>query len=442
MEMYDVINLLFALFGLAGILVVLHELILRERLRRALVGAREGLLEEVRSSWVPSPMRGVIEEYNQTIVILRSMFRTVEECQGRFLNQRDRMNVILQSLPAALLSLSDDLQIQMANRLAKELLGHGKQEIIGLNLFDLLILAEHDREVMRDAFLYKQPLRSYGIVLLQDNAQKYYELNLDFYSDVDVEMGGVLILQDVTEHRHLQEQITQREKLVAMGQLAGGVAHELNTPLGSILGYAQLMAKNLNSSDNQGHLGVIIDETKRCSKIVRDLLNYARDERCTGEVCEINKTIREITETFISCRMRRYNISINLDLAEQELVVEGGCGQLEIVITNLLINSIQALEGVLSATIHISSRVDNGYVIVRVMDNGPGVPELIRKRIFEPFFTTKNVGEGSGLGLSISHAMLAKRGGYLSYDDGYEKGACFVIGVAQVDTKRAALCSS
>lgn len=426
-------------FALGARLIV--EQMQMARLGRGVLLAREGLLEEVPTDKLPPSAAGrVSAEYNATIAALRTMFRSVEECQGRFLNQRNKMNTMLQSLPGALLSLSDDLQVVMANKLAEEMFaGHGVP-LIGSNLFDLLQVSERDREVLRDAFLYKQPIHSQEITLGNGAGPRYFSLNLGFYSDADNDMAGVIILQDISEYRRLQDSVAKREKLVAMGQLAAGVAHELNTPLGSIHGYAQLLGRvNGDAEKRTEYAQIIAEETKRCSRIVQDLLNYARDDRCSGETCEVNQLLRDLTETFLNCRMKRYQIAIQLALHDQAVVVEGGCGQLDIVFTNLINNAIQALDGVAEPRIVVTSRLEGDRALIAVADNGPGVPNEARSRIFDPFFTTKEVGQGSGLGLPICQALLNKRGGFVDYDDSYEDGARFVVTLPAVDIRRAGL---
>lgn len=418
---------------------VIESIVLR-RLEKGILKAREGLLDPVSAGHLSWLAGRITSEYNTTISVLQSMFRTVDECQGRFLNQRNKMSTILQSLPGALLSLSDDLQIIMVNKQAEELFSGHSAPLIGANLFDFLHLGERDRELLRDAFLDKLPINSQEISLVTDAGPRYYSLNLGFYNDEDNDMGGVLILQDISNYRRLQDSIAMREKLVAMGQLAAGVAHELNTPLGNILGYVQLLGRATENPEKlTEYAEIIIDETKRCSRIIQDLLNYAREDRCSGETCEVNQLIGELIETFLNCRLKRYNIEVRLDLADAPLVAEGGCGQIDIVLTNLIINAIHALEGVKNPAIVISTRVEEHYVVIRVADNGPGVPKSIRNRIFDPFFTTKDVGQGSGLGLPTSQAILAKRGGFIVYDNEYTDGACFLIKVPVVDLPRAGL---
>jgi PAS domain S-box-containing protein len=388
--------------------------------------------------WWPFYLRRVIRDYDLTMDRLRTMFHTVEECQARVLTERNKINAILQSLPGVLLNVADDLTITTVNRHAEEVFGRSDKNLVGVNLFDLIKLNEYDRAIMRDAFLYKQPIRNQEITLLIDGRKRWFSLNLGFFNEHEMDMGAIITLLDISEYRELQDTVANREKLVAMGQLAGGVAHEMNTPLGSILGYTQLIAAQPENTAKVAEFAhVISEETKRCSRIVHDLLNYARQEKCSGETCDIAQLLRDLTETFISCRMRRYGIEVSLHLPDTPLMVEGDCGQLDIVFSNLLQNAIYALDGMSQPQIVVRiMQGESRYLHIAVEDNGPGVPEAQRSRVFEPFFTTRDVGAGTGLGLSISQAMLAKRGASIRYDSAYTDGARFVVSLPTVNLQQ------
>ncbi|MCL4185438.1 MAG: PAS domain-containing protein [Burkholderiaceae bacterium] len=379
----------------------------------------------------------LIPEYNTTISTFGLTFQSVVECQGRFLDERNRINTILQSLPVGVLSIGDDLRVNTANRQADAVFGVESGKLIGANLFDLLELTERDRSLLRDAFLYKYPVRNQEIGLKLGGKTRYIALSLAFYSDAENDMGSVLTLQDITEHRALMETVTMREKLVAMGQLAAGVAHELNTPLGNVLGYAQLLERGAEDRPKlAGYARIIAEETRRCSRVVQELLGYARKDECSDETCDVNQLVRELVETFVDCRLKRYRIDARMELAPGALLVEGGCGQLDIVLTNLIVNAIHALDKVPDPRIVVRTWQEGPQVFISVSDNGPGVAPDVRGRLFDPFFTTKAVGQGTGLGLPISNAIVSRRGGFINYDADYTDGARFVVTLPAVDLGR------
>ncbi|MFO8005383.1 two-component system sensor histidine kinase NtrB [Thioalkalivibrio sp.] len=398
-------------------------------LNAGMLDAQDGNLKPVEVPRVRDPLlQRLYREYNKTITTLGGMFALVEECQNRVLSERNRMDVVIQVLPAALLGVDDNLYINTVNKQAEILFGKQESHLVGVSLFDVLLITDETREILRDAFLYHQDIRNQVINLQLGDAERWLSMNLSFATQGEGGMAAVITLLDITEYKQLQESVYTREKLVAMGQLAAGVAHELNTPLGNILGYSQLLVDSCEDPERARHFAQIIsDQTKRCSHIIHNLLNYARKEKCQGEFCDVNTLVNEVVDTLISCRLKRYEITLERDLKDDP-VVDGGCGELDIVLTNLLINSVQALEGVEHATLRVQTGLtEGGVAYIVVEDNGPGIPRELRSRIFEPFFTTKEVGDGSGLGLSISHAMVSRRGGTLRFDSEYRDGARFII---------------
>lgn len=404
---------------------------------------REGLFESTRSHALGWTSAGrLVTEQDETTSALSLMFRTAEECQVRFLNERNRLRAVLESTPGALIGINDDLSVAIVNRHAEALFGSEPGHLAGRGLFDLLVPDEPGRHLLRDALLYKHEIRDREIRLDVQGSPRHFSLNLAFYTDDQDDVGSVMILQDVTEKRQLMQTVAMREKLVAMGQLAAGVAHELNTPLGNILGYAQLLR---NGSADQatlaGYADIIATQSQRASRVVQDLLSYARKDSCQGESCELNTMVREIIDAFIHCRLQRYGIVAELQLQELPLWAEGSCGELDIVFTNIVTNAIHALADTPDPRITVSTWCEGSTAVIAIADNGPGVPEHARGRLFDPFFTTKEVGKGSGLGLFISQAMVTRRGGHIDLDTTHQPGARFVVRVPGIDlsrTRRAA----
>ena len=419
------------------ILAALAVLVVAVVQRRALVrlhhnisDAQEGKLEPLDTQRpVPGYLGRVMQDYNAMVGVLRTIFGTVEECQNRVIKERNQVNALLQSLPGALLNVDDNLTLQSVNRLATETFGLDAESLVGKNLFDVIEVREPGRELLRDAFLYKRQLKNQEIAIRVADQERWFTLNLSFLSERDADLGAVIIFQDITSYKQLQETIAQREKLVGMGKVAAGVAHELNTPLGNIVGYSQLLTGNNPPAARQREYAEIIaEEARRCSQIVSDLLNFGRREQCDGATCELNAMVQEVVDSFIKCRLKRMRIELSMDLADRKLVAEGACGELEIVLTNLLLNATQELAGTEAPEIRVETYGSaSGAVNLSVSDNGPGVSEEQRQRIFEPFYTTKEVGAGSGLGLAISQALLSRRGGSIDLDPTYQDGARFVV---------------
>lgn len=413
----------------AVIQLLLHRRTMMQ-LRRAVHDAQEGTLSDiVESERYDLLSRQLVADYNAMMKNLRAMFSMVEECQNRVVNERNKMDALLGSMPGALLAVDDDLIVASTNPQAGELFRCETDQLLGKMLFDVLTLEPHDSDAIRDAFLYKQPVKNYVIHTVVEDSERYISINIAFYSKHEADVDAVITLQDITNYQHLLDSVYNREKLVAMGQLAAGIAHELNTPLGNILGYSQLLNNPVLEADKKSrYSNFIVDEARRCSRIVSDLLNYARRDSCTDETCDVNALIEDLVETFLTCSLKRQGIEINLDLAKDLPAVEVPHGELDIALSNLLLNALQVLEKRPDGIIRITTcRVGPRSVELCVEDNGPGVAVEHRRRIFEPFFTTKETGEGTGLGLSISQAMLSRRGAVLNLDPHHKGGARFVM---------------
>ena len=240
------------------------------------------------------------------------------------------------------------------------------------------------------------------------------------------------VLHDVTESRRLQEQLLQSEKLAALGELTSGVAHELNNPLATVVGYAELLALDLNLPDGvKRKLSTIHQEATRASQIVSNLLSYARRSSPEKEFVDVNEVINAVLG------MRRYqlqtdNVRITTDLSEKAPPIWGDGLQLQQVLLNIVNNAAQAVTSWRgSGEIRIWTRPANlnGQPAARIIieDNGPGIaPEHLR-RVFDPFFTTKPTGEGTGLGMSIALRIISNHEGMIYADSRLGHGARFTI---------------
>lgn len=438
--------------GLIGLVVAL--LYCHIIYRRALTAMRYGILEAQEGTLKPVAipriadvfLRRTLFDYNVLMTNLGSVFTEMEECQNRVIGERNRNKAILHSLPGALFCVDGEQRINLSNSQAEKLAGFSHDDLVGKNLFEVLQLEATSEDFLRNAFQYTQPLSNEEITLNHNNEPRYFALNLSFFQPQNLnEVGTAIILHDITDYKHLQESTYNTEKLIAMGQLAAGVAHELNTPLGNIIGYARLIRKAIpDDKQLQKHAQIVSDEARRCSRIIEDLLNYARRDRCPPENCKLNELIKDVVSTITTCQAKRYNVDVTLDLVAKDPRVLGSVGQLDIVIVNLLMNAIQAVaDNVSERQVVIRSRVgSNGYATVMVEDNGFGVLSERRRQIFDPFFTTKEVGKGTGLGLAISHAIVSRIGGNLRYDarvrkrsgTAQEKGACFIMSLPLAPT--------
>lgn len=227
--------------------------------------------------------------------------------------------------------------------------------------------------------------------------------------------------------RLVQERLLQSEKMSSVGQLVSGVAHELNNPLTGVMGFAQLLLLRELDDTSRRHVETIYAEAERASKIVSNLLTFARRRRAQKEPANLNTLVERVLELRnYDLRVRNINTELELEPGLPETMVD--TNQIQQVFLNIIINAEQAMrsdggEG----TLRIRSSASDGNVVVAFQDSGPGMSAETIRRIFDPFFTTKEAGEGTGLGLTISYGIIEDHGGRIWADSEPGRGTTFVI---------------
>jgi signal transduction histidine kinase len=221
------------------------------------------------------------------------------------------------------------------------------------------------------------------------------------------------------EMRRVNERLLLTEKLAALGQLAAGVAHELNTPLASISGYAEELSEIARGDGEKirKYTETIRTQTERCKGITQSLLNFARTREFRMQPVDVNALLREAID-YLRFKKRSESLEIASDL-RASMPVQADPGQLLQVFLSILINAADAIEG--GGTIRVRSDSADGVRIV-IADSGCGIPPENLKRVFEPFFTTKGPGKGTGLGLSLSYGIVKQLGGSIDLRSEVGKG--------------------
>ena len=229
--------------------------------------------------------------------------------------------------------------------------------------------------------------------------------------------------QMVGRNRELEANLAQQGKMASLGVLSSGVAHEINNPLGVILGYAGYLEKKVDPNDpNHRYISEIKRESKRCKKIVQDLLNYARTPQPDLRPVELNRLLGQIVD-FAANHTDMHGVEIVQDLADDLPKIPLDADQIRQVAINLIINAGAAMpEG---GQLNLTTRIEGKHVLVEFSDNGCGIPEDELEQIFEPFFTTKE--RGTGLGLAITRQLIEQHHGQISLDSELGKGTKVMV---------------
>lgn len=252
----------------------------------------------------------------------------------------------------------------------------------------------------------------------------------------------IKIAERTKELEEAQTQLVQSEKMSAIGQLAAGVAHELNNPMGGILGYAQFALEKWSKTkpdqvtdkdieSQRKYLSDIEQQARRCRSIIKNLLKFSRSsDKKEWEEFDLNSTLED-TISLIQHQLDLANIELKKQLADGLPRLHGNASQLQQVFTNLLLNSQHAMPegGELELVTRFSPKLGEfaGCVEIIVEDNGIGIEEENLNRIFEPFFTTKEKGKGTGLGLSISYGIVKEHGGDITVHSAVGQGTRFTV---------------
>lgn len=227
--------------------------------------------------------------------------------------------------------------------------------------------------------------------------------------------------------RAAQEQLVQSEKLACIGQLAAGVAHELNNPLTGISGFAELLLDDPNlTASVRGDIDTIHQQSLRCKSIIQNLLQFSRRRKGEWMPIDVGELVRS-TIALTSLDHSTKSFEIVQRFPQRLPLVEGDATQLQQVILNLITNAGQAMESSPERRLSISAGEDKGWIVVRFADTGCGISKDVLSRIFDPFFTTKPVGKGTGLGLSICYGIVDQHGGKLSAESEVGVGSTFTL---------------
>ena len=240
-------------------------------------------------------------------------------------------------------------------------------------------------------------------------------------------MASSLKERDERLKEYAHQQIMKSERLATLGQLAAGVAHEINNPLGAILMYSHLSLEEMETEDpRRKNLEKVAGEAARCKNIVRGLLDFARQSEPNAEEADANEILKR-TLSVLQNQAQFQNIKIAATFSPSLPKAMMDSGQIQQVFTNIILNAAEAVEG--EGELTVATRTANGdeFVEIQFTDTGCGIPRENLAKIFDPFFTTKEVGRGTGLGLAVSFGIIARHQGTIEVKSSPGKGTTFIV---------------
>ncbi|MDF1508482.1 histidine kinase dimerization/phospho-acceptor domain-containing protein [Robertmurraya sp. DFI.2.37] len=268
---------------------------------------------------------------------------------------------------------------------------------------------------------------SSGEILIAKRICEYYCYPvLDEHNE---QYASIIYIKDITAKKQIEAQLLQSGKLAAIGEMAAGVAHELNNPLTAIMGNAQLLKRKLKLKDVQ--LKQLLEDIHECGKrsknIIRNLLTFSRQEQYHFEKCSVNDAVAQVL-SIIGNQLHKQMIEVETKLDHKLPFIDGNLQQIGQIILNLLLNAKDAFEGSdHPKKILLETFQEHGKVILAVTDNGSGIEEQSILEIFNPFFTTKTGAQGTGLGLSVSLGIAEAHGGTIKVTSKQNQGSTFKL---------------
>ena len=350
---------------------------------------------------------------------------------GRVRQSEEEYRTLNESSTVAILQIDRAGRLTYANPAAATLTGIDRTSLLSRLADPSALAVEDDRERLRSALAAAARGESQRGVEFRavhaDHRPRFVAAEIQpLFGDAGTRKGVLLLARDVTREKELQAQLTQSEKLKAMGEMVSGVAHELNNPLAGILGLAQLLLEQPYEKWTRGDMEQIEANARRCKQIVANLLTFARKTPTHRQLASVNQIIESVI-TLNQYQFKLDNVELVRAFDARVPAVSLDVGNWQRVFINLAQNAREAMVEAASPVrkITFTTLWRDPLVVIRVDDTGPGIDRFSSRRIFEPFFTTKR--GGTGLGLGLCYGIVTDHGGSIAVDTEARGGACFEI---------------
>ena len=402
---------------------------------------RRIISKDGKEMWQDRVFSPILDDNGEVLYIMESV-RDVTRLKGlekELHETKEFFENVLQSSASAIVAADRSGKILFMNRAAEDLFGYAMEEILGTKSVEQVYPPGKAREIMKqlrdETIGGKGKLHSTKITIINANGE---EIPVEFTGAIiyegDKEAATMGIYNDLRERlvvekklKEAQVQVAQAEKMASLGQLAAGVAHEINNPLTGILLYVNLVLERLGENDPfREDLEYVLEDTNRCKEIVKNLLAYSRQTNPTKEIFQLNSLVEQSLNLIRDQRLFM-NIEVIKEMSGDMMLIHADKNQLNQVIINLVINAIDAMEKKGTITFRTYRDKRAKMVYLEISDTGSGIPEENLSKVFDPFFSTKELGKGTGLGLSTAYGIVKENGGEISVKDTGLEGTTFLV---------------
>ncbi len=384
-----------------------------------------------------SVLKGPDGEVTGSIAIITDITEQ-KKAEDALRRSEEKLKHYLDSSPDAIYTMAIDGTLLYVNRAAEWLTGYVKDELTGNSILRLdLVPPEYLNGVMQtiEANACGMPTGPLEMEIVRKDGRRVF-IEVSTYPTGEGRRAEVIgIARDITERKRVEEEKRRMEqqlqlagRLAAVGELAAGVAHELNNPLSAIQGFAQLLGCKQDMDESiKKDVDTILKEAQRATRITGNLLSFARKHKPEKRPVSVNEIVEKSLELH-TYRMWVNNIEISLDLDFELPEIMADIHQLQQVFVNIVNNAEQAMsESNARGKLTVKTHREGDLIKISFIDDGPGIREENLSRIFDPFFTTKDAGKGTGLGLAICYGIVKEHGGRLYAGNNPDGGANLVV---------------
>ncbi len=384
-------------------------------------GTAAVFLDSSRAVWDTS---GNVIRYQGTLVDITEK----RKMERQLAQQEEFRRRLLQSFPDLILVVDLEERYTFVSSRSRELLGYSPEDLVGKKISEL------EDQSPEMASLYRTVVSGVEAVAAaeygarhRDGSWRTMRASASPLADAEGKISGVIIsVRDITVERKLEQQVVQSERLAAMGAMIGGVAHELNNPLTSILGVSELLQDTETNETSRKQLAMLQQQARRAAEIVQNLTYFSRPPAPGKSPINLVEVV-DRTLNLQAYALRKNNITVDF-LKEGPVHALGDPHQLMQVFLNLMVNAEQAIrESREKGTLRIRMGRTGNSAWVSFHDDGPGIPKENLPSIFDPFYTTKRPGRGTGLGLSICKSVMKEHNGTVEAANAPDGGAVFTV---------------
>jgi two-component system NtrC family sensor kinase len=398
-------------------------------------------VDEAEDAWEDRVFSPILEDSGEVKYIMESIrdVTHVKKLEKALEEAKEFLEKIIYSSPSAIMAADRKGNILLMNRAAEDLFGYTIKDIVKRKTVESIYPPDEARQIMKElrdesnGGKGKLPIRKTKIIN-SNNEEIHVEMTAAIIYKDDKEIATMGIYHDLSEklevERKLKEarvQLAQSEKMASLGQLAAGIAHEINNPLTGIIFNASMAAEALKCDDtNLEKLTCIIEDVNRCKEIVKNLLVYSRQVPSSKILVQIEDLVSNSLNLIHDQRLFG-NIIIDREISNETILINVDKNQITQVLINLIMNACAAMNGEGILTLRAYRDKAERKAFIEVEDDGCGIARENLSKIFDPFFTTKEPGKGTGLGLSTSYGIIQENGGSIYVKKTGPTGTTFCI---------------